>query len=174
MFKGLGVHFADFISIFLNIPWKQNNLVSVRPNYFIFIGYLKTGGGEGGSSDPPETPLDPPLPKQSVTERSRKIIWALLAHRCLLDFQPDKIQISQSAKLQRLAILNLKLGCNNLVKLLYKQQDQNGQCAALSVPLMFALIKMGFSSFLPWHKLITQICFLDFLNQSFKKESLSK
>ena len=47
---GLGVHFADFISIFLDIPWKWNNLVSLRPNYFIFIGYLKTGvcGGGGG------------------------------------------------------------------------------------------------------------------------------
>ena len=29
----------------LNIPWKWNNSVSQRPNYFIFIGYLKTGNG---------------------------------------------------------------------------------------------------------------------------------
>ena len=34
-------------------------MVSLRPNYFLFIGYLKTGGGEGGgqglgSSEPPE------------------------------------------------------------------------------------------------------------------------
>ena len=35
-----------------NIPsWKRNNLVSLRPNYFIFIGYLKTGGEERGSSE---------------------------------------------------------------------------------------------------------------------------
>ena len=26
---------------FLNIIWKWNNLVSVRPNYFIFMGYLR-------------------------------------------------------------------------------------------------------------------------------------
>ena len=26
--------------LFLNILWKWNNLVSVRPNYFIFMGYL--------------------------------------------------------------------------------------------------------------------------------------
>ena len=26
---------------FLNIPWKWNNLVSLRPNYFIFMGYLR-------------------------------------------------------------------------------------------------------------------------------------
>ena len=39
---GGGGRFADIISFFLNIPWKGNNLVSVRPNYFIFIGYLKT------------------------------------------------------------------------------------------------------------------------------------
>ena len=44
-----GVRFADFISFFLNIPWKWNNLVSLRPNNFIFIGYLKTGFVEGGS-----------------------------------------------------------------------------------------------------------------------------
>ena len=50
----LGVRFADLISFFLNIPLKWNNLVSLRPNYFIFIGFLKTGvcvcvGGGGGS-----------------------------------------------------------------------------------------------------------------------------
>ena len=33
----------------------------LRPNYFIFIGYLKICGGEGGSSKPPEPPLDPLL-----------------------------------------------------------------------------------------------------------------
>ena len=42
MYKGVGVRIADFISFFLNIP------VSLRPNYFIFIGYLKTRGGGGG------------------------------------------------------------------------------------------------------------------------------
>ena len=39
MFKG-GGRLADVISIFL--------IISVRPNNFIFIGYLKTGGGGGG------------------------------------------------------------------------------------------------------------------------------
>ena len=28
--------------------------VSLRPNYFIFMEYLKTGGGSGGSSESPE------------------------------------------------------------------------------------------------------------------------
>ena len=46
--KVWGVCIADFISFFLNIPWQLNNLVSLRPNYFIFIGYLKTGVGVGG------------------------------------------------------------------------------------------------------------------------------
>ena len=46
--KGVGVRFTDFISFFLNIPWKWNNLVSLRPNYVIFIGYLKTGARRGG------------------------------------------------------------------------------------------------------------------------------
>ena len=52
MYNGLGVRFADFISYSLNIPWKWNNLVSLRPNYFIFIGYLKTGGGGGARANP--------------------------------------------------------------------------------------------------------------------------
>ena len=38
---------------------KSNNLVSLRANNFIFIGYLKTGGG--GLREPPEPPLDLPL-----------------------------------------------------------------------------------------------------------------
>ena len=58
---------------FLNIPWKWNNLVSLRPKYFIFIGYLKTmvltetklfhfhmifeNGGQGGGFE--WTPLNP-------------------------------------------------------------------------------------------------------------------
>ena len=49
MYKGVGVRFADFISFFLNIPWKSNNLVSL-----IFIG---GGGSFVGSSQPPEHPL---------------------------------------------------------------------------------------------------------------------
>ena len=52
MCKGVGDRFADFISFFLNIPWKLNNLVSLRPNYFIFIGNFKTGGGGGGGQTP--------------------------------------------------------------------------------------------------------------------------
>ena len=54
MYKSVGVRFADFVSFFLNIPIsheKQNNLVSLRPNYFLFIGYLKTRGRERGSRE---------------------------------------------------------------------------------------------------------------------------
>ena len=59
--KVCGVRFADFISFFLNIPWKWKNLVLRRPNYFIFIGYLKTGGGRGIRANPLKHPLDRPL-----------------------------------------------------------------------------------------------------------------
>ena len=45
MCRGRGVHFAEFISTFSYIPWKWKNLVSLRPNYFIFHGILKGGGG---------------------------------------------------------------------------------------------------------------------------------
>ena len=57
------VPFAEFISFFLNIPWKWNDLVLVwlRPNYFIFIGYLKSRDREGAQVNPPETPRDLPL-----------------------------------------------------------------------------------------------------------------
>ena len=60
-----------FSIIYLNIPWKWNNLVSLRPNHFIFIGYLKTGTWRR-SSEPPLDPLlftitiylrKPPMPK---------------------------------------------------------------------------------------------------------------
>ena len=61
MYKWLGVRFANYILFSLNNPWKWNNLVSLRSDYFIFIGYLKTGGREGGSSEPLEPPLDLPL-----------------------------------------------------------------------------------------------------------------
>ena len=37
---GGGGRFADFIHFFLKYP--------MRPNYFIFIGYLQMGGGGGG------------------------------------------------------------------------------------------------------------------------------
>ena len=33
----------------------------MRPNYFTFIGYLKTGGGGGAGRGASETPLDQPL-----------------------------------------------------------------------------------------------------------------
>ena len=37
--------------IILKFPMKMNDLVASRPTYFIFIGYLKTGHGGGGSSE---------------------------------------------------------------------------------------------------------------------------
>ena len=52
MCKGVGVRFADLIKFLSNTPWKWGNLVSLRPNYFIFIGYLKTGDMEGVRAKP--------------------------------------------------------------------------------------------------------------------------
>ena len=51
MYKSVWVRSADFISFFSNIPLKSNNLVSLTPNYFIFMG--GGGGMEGGSSIEP-------------------------------------------------------------------------------------------------------------------------
>ena len=67
--------FTYFISFFLNIPWKWNNLVSLRPNYFIFIGYLKTGGRKGGSSKPPRTPNESATDQLSLS--ILKSLWKL-------------------------------------------------------------------------------------------------
>ena len=61
MYKCVGGRFADFIWFFLNIPWKWNNLVSLRPNCFFLIGYLKMRSGDGGSRGPSELPLEQPL-----------------------------------------------------------------------------------------------------------------
>ena len=47
--------------IYLKYPMKINNLVSLSPNYLIFIGYFKTGSREAPSGSARETPLDPPL-----------------------------------------------------------------------------------------------------------------
>ena len=62
MYKGVGVFAFLILSIFFQYPMKMN-LISLRPNYCIFIEYLKTGGGGGevALSEPPEPPLDQPL-----------------------------------------------------------------------------------------------------------------
>ena len=49
------VVFPDHTHLFFN---RASPLDSLRSNYFIFVGYLKTGRGGEGSSEPP---LDPPL-----------------------------------------------------------------------------------------------------------------
>ena len=55
MHKGVGfaLLFSSFFSIY---PMKMKQF----PNYFIFIGCLKTGAGRGFERTP-EPPLDPPL-----------------------------------------------------------------------------------------------------------------
>ena len=68
--SGKGVHIyiyickvREFHLIFLKYPLKRNNLVSLRPNHFIFTGYLKTEGRVGGGAiERSEPPLNPPLP----------------------------------------------------------------------------------------------------------------
>ena len=75
-----GGRFADLFSFFLHILWKWNNLVSLRPNYFIFIGYLKIGGKDGGSVEPPWTPLDPPLVRYQNQKNDCPLSYFQLAH----------------------------------------------------------------------------------------------
>ena len=47
----------------------------MRPDYFIFVGYLEMGGWEGGSSKPPEPPLDPPLKCWALSEFQMTLYW---------------------------------------------------------------------------------------------------
>ena len=88
MYKGVGDWLCCFYPFFLNIPWKLNNLASLRPNYCIFIGYFKTAGAGGGgvSSEPPEPSLDPPLMKILVYY---EIIWFALYTDGLLERNTD-------------------------------------------------------------------------------------
>ena len=62
--------FVVFNTFFLTYPLKMKSLVSLKPKYFIFSGYLKQwwwwwcvcgGGGAGVVNDPEPPPLDPPL-----------------------------------------------------------------------------------------------------------------
>ena len=45
--------------IILKYPMKMNDLVPSSPTYFIFIGYLKTGGGGGGMKGVRANPMNP-------------------------------------------------------------------------------------------------------------------
>ena len=49
------------LSVFVLIPHANEIIWSLRQIYFFFIGYFRTLGMEGGSGEPPGSPLDPPL-----------------------------------------------------------------------------------------------------------------
>ena len=77
IYKGDGVCFTDFISFYLNISRKWNNLVSLRANYFIFHGIFENGGGGGGAPrewGSTEPPLDPPLQKELLVPILRLVL----------------------------------------------------------------------------------------------------
>ena len=46
---------TPFPSAVLNNLWKRNNLVSVRPNYFLFIGYIRKNEIQSAKRPPPHT-----------------------------------------------------------------------------------------------------------------------
>ena len=50
----LGLVLLILSHFFINISFKLNDLVSLRPNYLFFIGYLNMGGGEGFSGSATE------------------------------------------------------------------------------------------------------------------------
>ena len=84
--------------IILKFPMKMNDLVPSSPTYFIFIGYLKTGGMAGVRANPHEAKLDPPLlihahscciMHEHATRMYFKNIWAELSYEfgpsCLIN-----------------------------------------------------------------------------------------
>ena len=62
-----------FLNILWNIPWKWNNLVSLRPNYFISIGHLRTGAGRGVRANP-MNPTDDSV-VHSIRRSTRHALW---------------------------------------------------------------------------------------------------
>ena len=63
MYKVVGVALLILSHLFL-ISHENEIIWSHRPNDLIFVAYVNTRGGEergGGSVEPPEPPLDPPL-----------------------------------------------------------------------------------------------------------------
>ena len=50
--------------------------ISLRQNYFIFIGYLKNGGSEGFER-PPEPPLDPQQKCSYLVAPPRTFVWGI-------------------------------------------------------------------------------------------------
>ena len=56
----------SLIPLFLNIPWKWNNLVSVRPNYFIFMKYLRKNRWHQQSEPPHLYTYEPIFQKSSI------------------------------------------------------------------------------------------------------------
>ena len=59
--KGVHIYKCDQRSRAFALLMLSHFNFSQRPKHYIFIGYLKTGVGEEGSSEPPEPPLNPPL-----------------------------------------------------------------------------------------------------------------
>ena len=56
-----GVRFADFISFSLKYPMKMKEFGLTETKLFHFHRIFKTGGGEVGLSEHPESPLNQPL-----------------------------------------------------------------------------------------------------------------
>ena len=59
---------------FLNILWNWNNLVSVRPNYFTFMGYLRKMRWNQQCEPPHIYTYKPPFQKSLIRPRVVKLI----------------------------------------------------------------------------------------------------
>ena len=110
-----------FISFFLNIPWKWNNLVSLRPTYFTFIGYFKRGGSDGVRANP----LKPfwirlwthKVPLEILNQQGYLKKIADVRHGCIVQY--IRRCFSRECKLSSLQFMNLFDHTNNRQSVYY-------------------------------------------------------
>ena len=65
-----GIRFADFILFSFKYPMKMKQFGLTETKLFHFHRIFKNGGQGGGSSKPPEPPLDLPLYKLLISSQS--------------------------------------------------------------------------------------------------------
>ena len=69
----------------------------MRSNYFVFTGYLKTGAVKGGSSEPNEPSLDPPLVYVCVIRILRPLTVILNYHMFFGSQKENNVEFAKLA-----------------------------------------------------------------------------
>ena len=97
----------------LNIPWKWNNLVSVRPNYFIFMGYLRKMIKFSKANPLPSLYIWTPFPEFLDSPlRSGQIIRTLIHGRVVVECLDSRPKGSGFEPHQRHCVVSLSKNIN--------------------------------------------------------------